>query len=123
MGERPRHGSEIERLHQQWRVVDLAPASGAHEPSKPGRVGLSLLGRLLLERPERGEITLLGEKLFNRKDAEGPDQLIFQVSSAHIEPVALQLAPTGYRAEAGSLEPTLEEPELGNVAQTGQAEV
>ena len=78
VAQRPGHPGEFQRAHQQRRVIDLPAAAGAHKSPKPRLIGLSALRRLLLKGPERGEITFVGQDLFNCRDAKGPNQFGLQ---------------------------------------------
>ena len=89
--ERPRYLRQIQRLDKQPRVADLAAAAAAEEAPK------LLLGRspsprrLPLEAPEGAEVALGFDDVFDRGDAERPDQLLFEIRDADEEAQPLQL--------------------------------
>ena len=60
--ERAGHVVEIERVDQHRGVVDLAAALGAHEPPELGFDAPALLCGLTLERAERPEVALRGDR-------------------------------------------------------------
>ena len=86
-------------------------------------VRASLLGRLLLENAERGEITVLGKDLFDPSDTERSDQLILEIGVADEEVVIFQITDGGGVPHTRRLESLLEETHLGQVAQSGKADV
>lgn len=53
------------------------------------------LGRLALEHPERGQLTLLLDDLLRHVHPHGPDQLVLEVRHADEEPEPLELLPGG----------------------------
>ncbi len=113
---------EIERLDEQRRVVDLAarvpeeaPELLVDRPSAP-------LG-LLLESPERPELTPL---LHDVQHAFGPhraDELVLEVLDARVEPEPLQLDRRGARSEPRPLETATDIGLLGHVVQAGNGDV
>jgi hypothetical protein len=76
---------EIKRSDEQTRVSDLPPGAAAKEAPKLILRGPPLPGSLLLEGPERAEVTLSVDDLFDSGGAESTDQFVLQVCLAHVE--------------------------------------
>jgi hypothetical protein len=121
--ERSRHLGEIQRAHEQRRVLNLPAATGAHEAPKLLLIGLSLLVRLLLEGAERSKFTLSVDDPFHGGDTERTDQLVLQVCDAHIEAECLHIGPSEIGAESGPLETALEVALLCGVTEARQSDV
>ena len=82
---RPRYLGEIKRLDEQTRVADLPAAAAAHEAPKLFVIGPSLPRRLLLECAEGAKLSLSVNDLFHGGGTKSADQLVLQVSDAHVK--------------------------------------
>ena len=111
--ERPWHAGEIERADEHRRVLDLAPAAGAHEAPKLCLDAPGALRGLLLERPEASELPLGFDDPLDAGRSEAADQLVLEVGVADVE-----AGPPELGAEAGPLDG---EPEVALVAGVAQA--
>jgi len=114
---------EIKRVDEQARVADLSAAAAAHPAPKLLLSGPSLPGRLLLEGAERSKVSLSLGDLLHGPGAESADQLLLQISYAHVETQPFHLGAREVDAEAGSLETTPEVALLSRVAETRQPDV
>src|SRR6266404_3502606 len=106
--ERLRHTVEVEGLDEERGVADLPASTAAHEAPQLVAHRTVAPDGLVLERPERGEIAVLGDDLLNARRAERADQLVLEVDLADEE---------GGR-NAGALERAAELGLLAGVAQT-----
>jgi hypothetical protein len=114
---------EIEGVHEQRGVPDLPAAAAAHEPPQlVVGVALAPFG-LLLERPERPELTLALDDLLDARGAEHADQLVLEIRDAHEESERLHVSTREVGAEACLLERPPDVRLLAGVAQAGQSEV
>ncbi len=121
--ERARHPGQIERIDEQARIADLPPAAAAEPAAKLILGGSSLPRGLLLERAEGSEVSLgLGDPLDGR-GPESSDQLVLEISDAHVEAEPLHVGASEIRAESGSLETAAEVALLAGVAETRQPNV
>src|SRR4051794_20365669 len=111
--ERSRHAGGIERLHEQARVADLAPAPRAEEAAQLSLRRPPALGGLLLERAKGAQLALRVDDLLDRVDAERADQLVLEVGDAA----------AGLWAEPRALEAAAEIVFLARVAQAGERDV
>jgi hypothetical protein len=118
--ERPRHLGEIQRIDEQARVSDLPAAAAAHEAPKLPFGGPSSPRRLLLEGPERPEVSLTVDDLFHVGRTESPDQLVLQIFDADIEAEGFHVGASEIGAEARPLETAPEAALLCCVAETRQ---
>jgi len=119
--ERPRDAFEIERLHEQAGVADLAASAAAHEPPKLLLGGAVAPRRHLLERSKPAEVVVSVEDLFDARRAERTDQLLLEIRDADVEPEVLQVGARELGAETGALERLSEDPLLGGIAKTREA--
>ena len=83
----------------------------------------ALLGRLLLERPERPELTLRLDDPLHLGRAEGPDELGLEIGHADVEAEGLHRRPVEAGADAGALQGATEVVLLVGVAQPRQIDV
>jgi hypothetical protein len=121
--QRPRHAREIQRVDEQPRVPDLPAAVSADEaPELLGAAPCSPR-RLLLERAERSKLALRLDDLFHTGRTKAAEQLVLQVSDAHVEPEGFHLGATEVGTEAGSLQTAPEVALLTGVTQARQPEV
>ena len=120
---RPRHLREFERLDEQARVADLSASAAAQPPPKLRLSRPSLPGGLLLQGAERSKVSLSLGDLLHGPGAESADQLLLQISYAHVETQPFHLGAREVDAEAGSLETTPEVALLSRVAETRQPDV
>jgi hypothetical protein len=96
---------------------------GADEAPELLLIGPASPFGLLLEGAERSKLTLCGDDLFDGSGTEGTDQLVLQVSDAHVETKLLHVSASEVGAEAGALKTTLEVALLGGVTEAGQPDV
>ena len=113
--ERPRHAREIERADEHRRVLDLAPAAGAHEAPKLCLDAPGALRGLLLEGSEASKLALGFDDPLDAGGAEAADQLVLEVGVADVE-----AGPHELGAEAGPLDGEPEVALLAGVAQAGE---
>src|SRR6185369_17731719 len=116
--ERPRDAFEIERLHEQAGVADLAASAAAHEPLKLLLGGAVAPRRHLLERSKPVEVAIGVEDLFDAQRAERTDQLLLEIRHADEEPDVLHVRAREVGAEAGALEGPAEDRLLTRIAET-----
>ena len=121
--ERPRHSSQIQRVDEQSRGLDLPAAVGSEKATKLLLGGPCPPCGLPLEGAERLQVALSGEDIFHRGGAEGADQLVLEVCGAHEEPERFQIGASQVRAKAGPLERLLEVTFLCGVTEARQPEV
>src|SRR5262249_38163599 len=95
----------------------LAPPPAPQEGRGPPPAGPPAPRGLLLQRPERAEVSLRSGDLLDRGGAEGMNQLALEVRNAHEETEPLHVCACEAGAEAGALERALELPLLRRVAQ------
>jgi hypothetical protein len=120
---RPGHLGEIKRLDEQTRVSDLPPAAAAHEAPKLFLIGPSLPRRLFLEGAEGSKLSLSVNDLFHGGGTKSADQLVLQVSDAHVETESFHIGASEVGAEASPLETALELALLCRVTETCQPDV
>jgi hypothetical protein len=121
--QRPRHPSQIERVDEQRRGLDLPAAAGAEEAPELLLMGPSLPRRLLLEGAEGFKVTLRVDDPFYGGGTEGADELVLEVRDAHVETESFHLGASEVGAEAGPLETSLEVALLRSVTQARQPDV
>jgi putative polysaccharide biosynthesis protein len=121
--ERARHPFEVERLDEQARVADLPRRPAPEEAPELAFHRAAAPGGLLLERSEGAELSLGVDDALDRRGAESPDQLVFEIGHADVEAELLQFAARTDGAEAGTLEAAPEVPLLSVVAETGEPEI
>ena len=119
--ERSRNMVEIERLHEQAGVANLAASAAAHEPPKLLHGGAVAPRRHLLERSKPAEVVVSVEDLFDARRAERTDQLLLEIRDADVEPEVLHVRARELGAETGALERLSEDPLLGGIAKTREA--
>ena len=119
--ERPRDAFEIERLHEQAGVADLAASTAAHEPPKLLLGGTVAPCRHLLERSKPAEVVVGVEDLFDARRAERTDQLLLEIRDADVEPEVLHVRARELGAETGALERLSEDSLLARIAKTREA--
>jgi hypothetical protein len=100
--------SEIQRVDEQRRGLDLPATLGAKEAPQLVLSGSSAPRRLHLEGAEGHEVALGVDDLFHGDGTEGADQLVLQVCDADIETQAFHIRAGEVGPETGSLESTLE---------------
>lgn len=118
--ERPRHLSWSERLDEVARVPDLAPPAAAHEAPQLLLRGPGSPRGLLLQRSERAEVSLRLGHLLDGGDAEGADQLRFQVGDADVEAEPFHSDAIELGAESRAFQAAAELTLLACVAETGE---
>ena len=117
------HAVEVERFHEQPRILDLAPTAGAHESPQLLFHGAAELGGLLLQDAERAQVAVGLHDPLHPRCAEGSNQLVFEVEHAHEETERLHPRSVQARPEPGPLETTDEVALLPRVAEAGEFEV
>jgi hypothetical protein len=121
--QRPRHAREIQRIDEQPRVPDLPAAVSADEAPELLLAAPCSPRRLLLERAERSKLALSLDDLFHTGGTKAAEQLVLQVSDAHVEPEGFHLGATEVGTDAGSLQTAPEVALLAGVTQARQPEV
>ena len=121
--ERSRHSGEVERFDEQACVSDLAAAAAAHPAPKLLLGTPSLPRRLFLEGAKGAKISLSVSHLLHGLGTERADQLVLQVSDAHVEPETFHIGAGEVGAEAGTLETTSEVALLSGVTETRQPQI
>jgi hypothetical protein len=116
----PRHPTEIQRSDEQRSISDLPVP---HEAPELLLIALSSLGGLLLEGPERPELTLSLDDLFHSRGAERADQLVLQVRIAYVETELFHPGAREVGAEAGAFESAPEVVLLSGIAEACQPDV
>jgi hypothetical protein len=119
--ERSRNMVEIERLHEQAGVANLAASAAAHEPPKLLLGGAVAPRRHLLERSKPAEVVVGVEDLFDARRAERTDQLLLEIRDADVEPEVLHVRTRELGAETGALERLSEDSLLARIAKTREA--
>jgi hypothetical protein len=122
-GQRARHVSGVERADEVGGVPELPSATAAHEASQLLLDGLTFPGRLLLESAEGLEVTVGFDDAFDRNGSMRTNELVFQVSNAHVEPESLHVGAAEVGAKPGPLETAPEFVLLLDVAEPGEPEV
>jgi hypothetical protein len=120
--QRARHPGEIQGFDEQARVSDLPAAAAAHEASKLFLGGPSFPRGLLLEGAEGSQFSLTVDDPFHGSGTERADQLILQISDAHVEADSFHVGSSEVRAQAGPLETTAEVALLRGVTEARQPE-
>jgi hypothetical protein len=118
-----RDASEVESLDEQARVLDLPARAASHEAAKLLLSRASLPLRLLLEGAERADVAVSRENVFDRGDAEGPNQLGLEIGLAHVEAEFFHFGASEIGAQAGALESMSELGLLASVAEAGESHV
>ena len=80
--ERCRHAVEVQRVHEQRAVSDLASGASAEEAAKLGMQLAAALHGLVLEAAEGRELALGFDHTLDRRRAESADQLVLEVGVA-----------------------------------------
>src|SRR3984885_7840614 len=120
---RPGDAAEVERVHEQARVLALPARPGPHEPAQLPLRAAALLRGLSLEHTERPELALRLDHTLDRVGTEGADQLVLQVGDADEEAARLHARAGQARAEPSPFESPPEVAFLRDVTQAGQPDV
>ena len=105
------------------RVPDLAAAAAAHEPPELVLGRAAVPGSLLLERPERPQVSMPVDDALDLVRAESADELVLEVGVADEEPEPLQVRPGQGGAETRALEAAGDVTLLAGVVEPGQRDV
>ena len=115
--ERPRDALEIERVHEQAGVADLAPCAAAHEPPQLLLGGANAPRRHLLECPEPVEIVVGPKDFLDPRRTKRAYQLLLQVGLAYEEAEPLHVRARELVAKTSALEGSTKHARFAGIAQ------
>lgn len=117
--QRQRNPVEIERVHEQASVPDLAHRAGPHEAAQLLVERSISLSGLCLEAAKRTQLTLRLEHRLDPRATHGTNQLILEISDAHEEAELFDRWTGQASTEPGPLQSVDDVTFLGVVVETG----